>query len=262
MMVKIFVTVLGDRYNCLGLVEELVLFCSRGCSFLDMGDKEEEVSAAVDNGVVPMENKGDSVVDNMDHPKDGFKDMEEDNKDEGKVETQMDIDKEGTKELEQTGELKKDHVRQENGELQKEDAKEDQEPMSKAVEQENGENSEDGNKGKVESAPGFSVDNESADKDNQSAAKDAGKIVSKRKRGKDKPKLDEEKTKNKKTVEKKKEEPKTPIAPASDRPVRERKSVERLVATIEKDSGKEFHIEKVLQFKLLFFELVILRLTY
>ncbi|KAK1397134.1 DEK C-terminal domain-containing protein [Heracleum sosnowskyi] len=49
---------------------------------------------------------------------------------------------------------------------------------------------------------------------------------------------------DKKTVEKKKEEPKTPVAPASDRPVRERKSVERLVATIDKDSGKDFQIEK------------------
>lgn len=52
--------------------------------------------------------------------------------------------------------------------------------------------------------------------------------------------------KKKATEEKKKnEEPKTPVGPTIDRPVRERKSVERLVAIIEQDSAKEFHIEKV-----------------
>lgn len=48
--------------------------------------------------------------------------------------------------------------------------------------------------------------------------------------------------KTKSDVEKKEIEPKTPF---SDRPVRERKSVERLVAVVDKDSSKEFHVEKV-----------------
>ncbi|KAL8147696.1 hypothetical protein AgCh_005137 [Apium graveolens] len=187
-----------------------------------------------------MENEGDSVVDNKDDAKDGVKDIKEENKDEEKVETEMDVDKEGTKELE------KDYVKQETGKLEIDDVKEDseskeekqvEEPKSKGMEEENGEIMEGENEGKVENVPGLSVDNESADKD-------AEKNVSKRKRGKDKPKVDDEKTKIKKTLEKKKEEPKTPVALASDRPVRERKSVERLVASIEKDSGKEFHIEK------------------
>ncbi|CAH1424780.1 unnamed protein product [Lactuca virosa] len=49
---------------------------------------------------------------------------------------------------------------------------------------------------------------------------------------------------NNKASEEKKEDPKTPVARAIDRPVRERKSVERLVAVIEKDTAREFHIEK------------------
>ncbi|KAL8215697.1 hypothetical protein R6Q57_022534 [Mikania cordata] len=55
-----------------------------------------------------------------------------------------------------------------------------------------------------------------------------------------------EKGKNKKATEDKKktDEPKTPVGPLIDRPVRERKSVERLVAVIEQDNAKEFHIEK------------------
>lgn len=51
-----------------------------------------------------------------------------------------------------------------------------------------------------------------------------------------------------KASEEKKEDPKTPVARAIDRPVRERKSVERLVAVIEKDTAREFHIEKVKPF--------------
>nr|GMC53687.1 DNA ligase 1-like isoform X1 [Ipomoea batatas] len=51
--------------------------------------------------------------------------------------------------------------------------------------------------------------------------------------------------KKKKAVEAKKEkEPRTPMPPTIDRPVRERKSVERLVASIEKDAVKEFRVEK------------------
>ncbi|EPS60589.1 hypothetical protein M569_14214, partial [Genlisea aurea] len=54
----------------------------------------------------------------------------------------------------------------------------------------------------------------------------------------------EKKKKDSKPPIDEKEEPKTPTAISFDRPVRERKSVERLVATIEKDSGKDFHIAK------------------
>ncbi|KAJ0751374.1 putative protein DEK [Helianthus annuus] len=55
-----------------------------------------------------------------------------------------------------------------------------------------------------------------------------------------------EKGKNKKEIEEKKknDEPKTPVGPTIDRPVRERKSVERLVAIIDQDTSKEFHVEK------------------
>ncbi|CAA3019972.1 DNA ligase 1-like isoform X1 [Olea europaea subsp. europaea] len=53
----------------------------------------------------------------------------------------------------------------------------------------------------------------------------------------------EEKPKEPKTPNERKE-PTSPTAPAIQRPIRERKSVERLVATIEKDTDKEFRIEK------------------
>ncbi|CAA3004435.1 DNA ligase 1-like isoform X1, partial [Olea europaea subsp. europaea] len=55
----------------------------------------------------------------------------------------------------------------------------------------------------------------------------------------------EKKAKQPKTPTKKKEEePKTTTPYAIERPLRERKSVERLVATIEKDNVKDFQIEK------------------
>ncbi|GER45973.1 DEK domain-containing chromatin associated protein [Striga asiatica] len=57
--------------------------------------------------------------------------------------------------------------------------------------------------------------------------------------------LTERDTKEPKTAAKKKEkEPKTPVTSIIERPVRERKSVERLVTTIEKDSIKDVIIEK------------------
>ncbi|KAG6423868.1 hypothetical protein SASPL_114273 [Salvia splendens] len=48
----------------------------------------------------------------------------------------------------------------------------------------------------------------------------------------------------KSSVGKREIEPKTPSAFSSERPVRERKSVERLVATIEKDTSRDFRIVK------------------
>ncbi|CAI9787776.1 unnamed protein product [Fraxinus pennsylvanica] len=53
----------------------------------------------------------------------------------------------------------------------------------------------------------------------------------------------EKKPKEPKTPKERKE-PTSPTAPAIQRPVRERKSVERLVTTIEKDTSKEFRLEK------------------
>ncbi|XP_073298955.1 DEK domain-containing chromatin-associated protein 2-like isoform X2 [Primulina huaijiensis] len=54
----------------------------------------------------------------------------------------------------------------------------------------------------------------------------------------------EEKTKETKTPTDKKEGQKTLVALTVDRPVRERKSVERLVAFIDQDAAKEFKVEK------------------
>lgn len=76
--------------------------------------------------------------------------------------------------------------------------------------------------------------------DEEKAAGKAGKGSKKRVRGKNAEKV-KEKTRE---VKKKKEKELEPRTPAIDRPVRERKSVERLVASIEKEVVKEFHIEK------------------
>ncbi|RVX14842.1 hypothetical protein CK203_011945 [Vitis vinifera] len=65
-----------------------------------------------------------------------------------------------------------------------------------------------------------------------------------RKRGKGRSSGERVKDKVKEVEEKKVKEPRTPAASTIARPVRERKSVERLVASIERDSTKEFHIEK------------------
>ncbi|KAL5987917.1 hypothetical protein ACLOJK_035677 [Asimina triloba] len=74
---------------------------------------------------------------------------------------------------------------------------------------------------------------------------DKDKSTKKRRRGRDAGEKDGEK-KKKEAGEKKVKESAIPVASSSiDRPVRERKSVERLVAVIEKEAVKEFHVEKV-----------------
>ncbi|KAG5017628.1 hypothetical protein JHK85_023764 [Glycine max] len=87
-------------------------------------------------------------------------------------------------------------------------------------------------------------EDEDEDKDNIDKSKEEEKTEdSKGKKGSKKRgrgKIDGEKVKEKRK-EPKKTEPRTPTI---DRPVRERKSVERLVASIDKDATKEFHIEK------------------
>ncbi|MDG2845209.1 hypothetical protein P7M70_24990, partial [Vibrio parahaemolyticus] len=87
-------------------------------------------------------------------------------------------------------------------------------------------------------------EDEDEDKDNIDKSKEEEKTEdSKGKKGSKKRgrgKINGEKVKEKRK-ELKKTEPRTPTI---DRPVRERKSVERLVASIEKDATKEFHIEK------------------
>ncbi|XP_027341912.1 glutamic acid-rich protein-like isoform X3 [Abrus precatorius] len=85
---------------------------------------------------------------------------------------------------------------------------------------------------------------EMEDEDNIDKSKDEEKPedskAEKRSQKRGRGKINGEKVKGKRK-EVKKIEPRTPTI---DRPVRERKSVERLVASIEKDATKEFHIEK------------------
>uniref|UniRef100_A0A162ADV4 DEK-C domain-containing protein n=1 Tax=Daucus carota subsp. sativus TaxID=79200 RepID=A0A162ADV4_DAUCS len=199
-------------------------------------DKEEvvtEVKEVVDNGGAPVGKEVEPVVEKKGDGDDEVKDMEEDSKtEEEKIETsKMDVDKEEAEEPDKN-DVKEDSESEANKEVEAAKIAE--------VEEGNATKPEDEGNDKVENTAGLSADDEKADKGTE-------KKVSKKKRGKGKPETAAQNPKEKKkAVEKKKEEPKTPVTPAlaSDRPVRERKSVERLVATVEKDSGKDFRVEK------------------
>lgn len=203
-------------------------------------DKEEvvtEVKEVVDNGGAPVGKEVEPVVEKKGDGDDEVKDMEEDSKiEEEKIETsKMDVDKEEAEEPDKN-DVKEDSESEANKEVEAAKIAE--------VEEGNATKPEDEGNDKVENTAGLSADDEKADKGTV-------KKVSKKKRGKGKPETAAQNPKEKKkAAEKKKEEPKTPVTPAlaSDRPVRERKSVERLVATVEKDSGKDFRVEKVWQY--------------
>ncbi|KAG2256414.1 hypothetical protein Bca52824_075708 [Brassica carinata] len=165
----------------------------------------------------------------------------------------------GTKD-EKTGDInekykKVETVDENNKEQNKEEdlAEEGKEEEDKEIEKakvEDEERSEDENDNEqVESQPAKEDEKEERndDKEDEKAEsgddkeeeKDKSKGSKKRGKGKSSGEKVGKKTKNKE--EKKDSEPKTPF---SDRPVRERKSVERLVAVIDTDSSKEFRIEK------------------
>ena len=80
-------------------------------------------------------------------------------------------------------------------------------------------------------------------KEEEERAEDSKENKTPRSRGKGKTAAVKVKSR-KREVEAEKEQ-KTPVAYVIERPVRERKSVERLVESIEKDYSKEFHIKKV-----------------
>ncbi|KAA8527062.1 hypothetical protein F0562_008709 [Nyssa sinensis] len=99
---------------------------------------------------------------------------------------------------------------------------------------------EDSEERAEEKANGLKEEEERAEKSKQErGSKKRGKGRSPREKMNNKKKEVEEKKKKKKDKEQK-----TPMGSAIERPVRERKSVERLVASIEKEVVKDFHIEK------------------
>ncbi|CAN7056971.1 unnamed protein product [Brassica oleracea var. botrytis] len=166
----------------------------------------------------------------------------------------------GTKD-EKTGDINEKYKKVETvDENNKEQNKEEdlaEEGKDKEIEKakvEDEERSEDENDNEqVESQPAKEDEKEERNDDKEDEKAESGddkeeekeKSKSSKKRGKGKSSGEKVGKKTKNEEEKKDSEPKTPF---SDRPVRERKSVERLVAVIDTDSSKEFRIEKVCQY--------------
>ncbi|CAN6894829.1 unnamed protein product [Brassica oleracea] len=131
-----------------------------------------------------------------------------------------------------------------------EEGKEEEDKEIEKAKVEDEERSEDENDNEqVESQPAKEDEKEERNDDKEDEKAESGddkeeekdKSKSSKKRGKGKSSGEKVGKKTKNEEEKKDSEPKTPF---SDRPVRERKSVERLVAVIDTDSSKEFRIEK------------------
>ncbi|PIM97618.1 hypothetical protein CDL12_29912 [Handroanthus impetiginosus] len=214
-----------------------------------------------------VEEKSEGVSDKKGEQHVGVTEMEEDKTDDGKADAQqMDADKvedEESKEIEEKAAKNGEEV---EGKEETEADKEKQETAgedggkeqlkSKDVEDESLEKTKAGTEDKV--ADGVKEEQEKPEepKEEKNSKKrprskiGAGKMDKNKKKQmveeekEQKAPADKKKKELKTSAEKKEKEPKTPSAPTIDRPVRERKSVERLVAIIEKDSSKEFHIEK------------------
>lgn len=192
-----------------------------------MGEENtvSEAAEVTENGTSLPEKKGEAVTEKKEL-QNGVKDMEEDKDDEKDEKT-------GAGKMDEEKESKEENGNGKTEEPKTEAMEEDTSPNEKEVIGEKGET-----KDEVEEKG--DVTEKVEGQDEEKAAGKAGKGSKKRVRGKNAEKVKE---KTREVKEKKKElEPRTP---AIDRPVRERKSVERLVASIEKEVVKEFHIEKV-----------------
>ncbi|XP_059591308.1 DEK domain-containing chromatin-associated protein 4 isoform X1 [Vitis vinifera] len=195
-----------------------------------MGDETEVVAAAENGNGTTLPEKMESVMEKKEEENNGVKEMEEDSKGDEKVETEA-------LEAEKMDEDLAAKEEKENKELE-----EKEEPKTEVMEEDNVSKENEASEEKVESKENVEekVDG-SKEKEKGGEIKD-GKGP--RKRGKGRSSGERVKDKVKEVEEKKVKEPRTPAASTIARPVRERKSVERLVASIERDSTKEFHIEK------------------
>ncbi|KAJ8766543.1 hypothetical protein K2173_023790 [Erythroxylum novogranatense] len=196
-----------------------------------MGEKEsdEQIQEALTNGTVASENSLEAVIDRNDEQNNGVKEMEED-KDHGeKVETErMDDD---TK-------PKEDEIKQVK---EKQEGDEEKEAKVAAVEEHNWKEEDKGAENQEENKKELEDKDDKLSKEEEEDEDENDKEKVSRKHGKRKSVGGKVDRKKKAAGEKKEPEPKTPF---SHRPQRERKSVERLVASIEKDAAKEFHIQK------------------
>ncbi|PWA71494.1 homeodomain-like, DEK [Artemisia annua] len=188
-----------------------------------MGEEEATTKAgeAVTNGTVSPIKPENGVSEKKDEEKSGDDEMCVDTKDDKKDENK-DVDAEVSKDDKEGEEKRKDETK------------------SEAMEVDGEENANEESEDKIAEAADLK---EKKEDDKAEEKKEAG---SKKRAAK---KSGEEKGTGKKVTEEKKGkeknvEPKTPVVPTIDRPVRVRKSVERLVEVID-DIEKEFRIEKV-----------------
>ncbi|CAF2245600.1 unnamed protein product [Brassica napus] len=230
------------------------------------GQKEQTDDGVSGGGTVLKENVESKDLNNAKDDEKEESITEEDQKKAGK-ESEEDVINEGEKangtKDEKTGDInekdkKVETVDENNKEENKEElAEEGKKQEDKEVEKakvEDEERGEDENDNEqVESQPAKEDEKEERNDDKEDEKAESGddkeeekeKSKSSKKRGKGKSSGEKIRKKTKNEEEKKDAEPKTPF---SDRPVRERKSVERLVAVIDTDSSKEFRIEKVCQY--------------
>ncbi|GKV44597.1 hypothetical protein SLEP1_g51761 [Rubroshorea leprosula] len=188
-----------------------------------MGEEETktEVPEAVANGTAASEKPSDTVDDKTVEENDGLKEMEEDKKDEADK-----MDEDPPLKEDEASKLKKEEP---NGEAMDEETG----PI------ENDETEKEENK-EVEEEEGSEEEEKQVDEE-EGKTEEIKQTKGSRRRGKGKNIREKVKGKTKDGAAKKDVEQRTPV---TDRPVRERKTVERLVASIEKDSSRELQIEK------------------
>ncbi|KAL3821120.1 hypothetical protein ACJIZ3_007025 [Penstemon smallii] len=240
-----------------------------------MGQEELvfEKPEAPENQNVEVEEMAQAVTDNKGEQQEGVTEMEEDKIfDDGKVEAQdIVVEKEEvtkSKEVEnevadekvaQEGQIEETKEETESDEMKRESTGEEEENNSGKMVEDSEEATKNETGDKVEKEvdevkeeeekPEKSKEEKGSKKRPRTKRSSAGKKDKNKKKEPDEEKESktptEKKTKEPKTSgEKKEKELKTPTPSTIERPVRERKSVERLVAVVEKDSAKEFRIEK------------------
>ncbi|XP_022855617.1 protein DEK-like isoform X1 [Olea europaea var. sylvestris] len=237
--------------------------------FVIMGEEDgqsDKLEAAA-NGNDKLEEKSEVVTEKKGEENNGVTEMEEDIKGDGKDESKnMEVDKVQINESKETEEKEaengigekyekeeskdKKQMEETKGEEEKEETKsEGKEDESSKKPDDEAEDKVEGDVDEVNAEEGEPEENKEvkgSKKQPRTKSRSGQKDKSKKKKAEEE-KLEapiEKKAKQTKTPTRKMEEPKTTTPYAIERPVRERKSVERLVATIEKDNAKDFQIEE------------------
>ncbi|CAO2835746.1 unnamed protein product [Amaranthus hypochondriacus] len=209
----------------------------------------ETVEGKKENGVKEMEEDkkeendgegGDKTVDKVDDGKEIKEDKEtnvEEDKEEPKAEA-MEEEPSMNEDASDIEMVEKVQVSEENKEEEIEDGDEKVKDKEEAKESED--RKEEGEEEEKDEGKESEKEEKEEEKIKENEEEEEKEEKPSKKRSRSKSTEDMSADKKTKLVQKV-QEPKTPTF---DRPVRERKSVERLVATIEKDTSRDFHIEK------------------